>query len=124
MRSFPAPAALPSCLALPGAAAAPVHMPLSLRMFRAQSAASRKNCQDTHLAVPFGPASTAGGAIAKARPQWRQQQPAAPARTGLGDLIAQAFGTEFAQPVQGERWPSAVSEQPLAPGAVGGLDSH
>jgi hypothetical protein len=36
---------------------------LSLRMYGAQSPSSRKNCQDTHLAVPFGPASAAGGAI-------------------------------------------------------------
>jgi len=36
---------------------------LSLRMYGAQSAARQKNCQDTHLAVPFGPASAAGGTI-------------------------------------------------------------
>jgi hypothetical protein len=40
-----------------------------------------------------------------------EKQRAGPARAGLGDLIAQAFGTEFAQPVQGERWPGAVPEQ-------------
>jgi von Willebrand factor type A domain len=42
----------------------PAQAQLSLRMYGAQSAASQKNCQDTHLAVPFGPASAAGGAIA------------------------------------------------------------
>ena len=36
---------------------------LSLRMYGAQSAASQKNCQDTNLAVPFGPASASAGAI-------------------------------------------------------------
>ena len=41
----------------------PAQTPLSLRMYGAQSAASQKNCQDTHLAVRFGPASTNGGAI-------------------------------------------------------------
>ena len=41
----------------------PAQAQLSLRMYGAQSAASQKNCQDTHLAVPFGPASATGGAI-------------------------------------------------------------
>ena len=35
----------------------------SLRMYGAQSVAREKNCQDTHLAVPFGAASAAGSAI-------------------------------------------------------------
>ena len=35
----------------------PAQAQLSLRMYGAQSAARQKNCQDTHLAVPFGPAS-------------------------------------------------------------------
>ncbi len=41
----------------------PAQAQLSLRMYGAQSAASQKNCQDTNLAVPFGPASASGGAI-------------------------------------------------------------
>ncbi|MEO8486645.1 MAG: VWA domain-containing protein [Betaproteobacteria bacterium] len=41
----------------------PAQAQLSLRMYGAQSAASQKNCQDTHPAVPFGPASASGGAI-------------------------------------------------------------
>jgi hypothetical protein len=41
----------------------PVQAQLSLRMYGAQSPAREKNCQDTHLAVPFGPASAASGAI-------------------------------------------------------------
>ena len=41
----------------------PAQAQLSLRMYGAQSAARQKNCQDTHLAVPFGPASAAGGTI-------------------------------------------------------------
>ena len=41
----------------------PAQAQLSLRMYGAQSAARQKNCQDTHLAVPFGPASASGGAI-------------------------------------------------------------
>ena len=40
----------------------PAQAQLSLRMYGAQSPASQKNCQDTHLAVPFGPASASGGA--------------------------------------------------------------
>ncbi len=36
---------------------------LSLRLYGAQSAKAEKNCQDTNLAVPFGPASASGGAI-------------------------------------------------------------
>ena len=39
---------------------------LSLRMYGAQSAASQKNCQDTHLAVPFGTASANGVPITAA----------------------------------------------------------
>lgn len=42
----------------------PAEAQLSLRMYGAQSAARQKNCQDTHLAVPFGAASAASGAIA------------------------------------------------------------
>jgi len=34
------------------------------------------------------------------------------------------FGTEFAQPVQGERWPGAVTQQTLASGTVSSLDVH
>ena len=35
----------------------PAQAQLSLRMYGAQSTAREKNCQDTNLAVPFGPAS-------------------------------------------------------------------
>jgi hypothetical protein len=41
----------------------PAQAQLSLRMYGAQSPARQKNCQDTHLAVPFGAASAAGGPI-------------------------------------------------------------
>ena len=41
----------------------PAHAQISLRMYGAQSPASQKDCQDTNLAVPFGPASASGGAI-------------------------------------------------------------
>ena len=41
----------------------PAQTQLSLRMYGAQSTAHQKNCQDTHLAVPFGAASAAGSAI-------------------------------------------------------------
>ena len=53
-----------------------------------------------------------------------QEQRAVPARTGLGALVEQALGIQFAQPVQGERRPGAIAQQPLAPGAVSGLDAH
>jgi von Willebrand factor type A domain len=43
----------------------PTQAQLSLRMYGAQSPSSRKNCQDTHLAVPFGPAGTLGEVITK-----------------------------------------------------------
>ena len=42
----------------------PARAQLSLRLYGAQSAASQKNCQDTNLAVPFGPASASGAPIA------------------------------------------------------------
>src|SRR2546430_14233175 len=38
----------------------PAQAQLSLRLYGAQSPASQKNCQDTHLAVPFGPARRRG----------------------------------------------------------------
>ena len=41
----------------------PAQAQLSLRMYGAQSVSREKNCQDTHLAVPFGAASAAGSAI-------------------------------------------------------------
>jgi hypothetical protein len=37
---------------------------LSLRLYGAQSPAAQKNCDDTHLALPFGPAGAAAAAIA------------------------------------------------------------
>ena len=44
----------------------PASAELSLRMYGAQSPASQKNCQDSNLAVPFGPASESIGAITTA----------------------------------------------------------
>src|SRR3972149_3227418 len=41
----------------------PAQAQLSLRIYGAQSPASQKNCRDTHVAVPFGAASAAGGAL-------------------------------------------------------------
>jgi len=41
----------------------PAQAQLALRMYGAQSPASQKNCQDTNLAVPFGPASANAGPI-------------------------------------------------------------
>ena len=42
----------------------PAQAQLSLRLYGAQSAASRKNCEDTHVGVPFGPAGASSAAIA------------------------------------------------------------
>lgn len=42
----------------------PAQSQLSLRIYGAQSPASRKNCEDTHLAVPFAAASASADAIA------------------------------------------------------------
>ena len=56
--------------------------------------------------------------------QRRQQQRAVSARAGFVALVEQAFGIEFAQPVQGERWPGAVTQQPLSAGAVNGRDAQ
>jgi hypothetical protein len=39
---------------------------ISLRMYGAQSAARQKNCQDTHIAVPFAPGQSNGAAISTA----------------------------------------------------------
>jgi hypothetical protein len=44
----------------------PAQAQIALRMYGAQSAARQKNCQDTHVAVPFGPAQSGTGAIATA----------------------------------------------------------
>ncbi len=41
----------------------PAQAQLALRMYGADSPSSRKNCQDTSLSVPFGPAGAAGAAI-------------------------------------------------------------
>ena len=51
----------------------PAQSQLSLRMYGAQSPASRKNCQDTHLAVPFGAASANADAIAT-HGEWRSRR--------------------------------------------------
>jgi hypothetical protein len=44
----------------------PAQAQISLRMYGAQSPARQTNCQDTHIAVPFGPAESSGTAIAAA----------------------------------------------------------
>jgi len=44
----------------------PAQAQLSLRIYGAQSPASQKNCRDTHVAVPFAPASAAGEPITTA----------------------------------------------------------
>ena len=44
----------------------PAQAQLSLRVYGAQSPTPQKNCQDTHVAVPFGPADASTGAIAAA----------------------------------------------------------
>jgi hypothetical protein len=44
----------------------PAKAQISLRMYGAQSPARQKNCQDTHVAVPFGPAESSNAAIAAA----------------------------------------------------------
>src|SRR5215208_6138656 len=44
----------------------PAQAQLSLRLYGAQSPASRKNCHDTNLAVPFGRASEGAGPITAA----------------------------------------------------------
>ena len=46
------------------AALVPPEARLSLRLYGAQSPSSRKNCEDTNLVVPSGPASATGSAIA------------------------------------------------------------
>jgi len=45
------------------AAFIPPKAQLSLRLYGAQSPRANKNCKDTNLAVPFGPAGESGGAI-------------------------------------------------------------
>jgi hypothetical protein len=44
----------------------PPQAQLSLRMYGAQSPTQQKNCQDTNVAVPFGPADASSGAITAA----------------------------------------------------------
>ncbi|HSQ99752.1 MAG TPA: hypothetical protein VLM36_07530, partial [Sphingomicrobium sp.] len=39
-------------------------------------------------------------------------------------VVDDALAVELAQPVQGERWPGAIAQQPLARGAVSGLDAR
>lgn len=46
------------------AAFVPAQAQLSLRMYGTQAASKQKSCQDSHLAVPFGPAGAAGVPIA------------------------------------------------------------
>ena len=44
----------------------------------------------------------------------RQAQWAAPTLTGFGGHVEQVLGIEFAQPVQGERWPGEAARLPLS----------
>jgi len=47
------------------AALVPAQTQISLRLYGAQSPATAKNCRDTHMGVPFGPAGSFGETIAK-----------------------------------------------------------
>src|SRR3954470_16455112 len=44
----------------------PAEARVSLRLYGAQSPASQKNCQDTNVVVPFGPAGASANAITTA----------------------------------------------------------
>jgi hypothetical protein len=55
--------------------------------------------------------------------QWRQELRAVAAGAQFRVVVDEVLAVELAQPVQGERWPGAVAQQPLAPGAVSGLDA-
>jgi len=48
--------------------------------------------------------------------------PAAGARFRV--VVEEVLAVELAQPVQGERWPGAVTQQTLASGTVSSLDAH
>ena len=56
--------------------------------------------------------------------QWGQALRGAAAGARFRGVVDEVLGIEFAQPIQGERWARAITQQPLAPGAVGGLDAH
>jgi hypothetical protein len=55
------------------AALLPGEAQIALRVYGAQSPPARKNCEDTHLAVPFGPASKQGEPIGKIIDETRAQ---------------------------------------------------
>ncbi len=58
-------------------------------------------------------------------PLQRRQDPlAVPAWTLFGALVEQMLGIELAQPVQGQRWPGTIVQQPLTSGTVSGRDAH
>jgi len=54
-----------------------------------------------------------------------QHCPAQRAGAGrFGTFVEQVLGIDLAQPVQGERWPDAETQQTLASGRVNSLDAH
>ena len=68
------------------------------------------------VAVDAGRRNESGEAIEQL--QRRQAQRAGPAGARFGALVEPALGIEFAQLFQGERWPGAIAQQPLASGTV------
>ena len=92
----------------------PAQAQLSLRMYGAQSAASRKNCQDTHLAVPFGAASAAGG------PDHGGGRRRQGARLHADRLFARTSSERFPGRRQGARHRPRERRQGDLPGRSGG----
>jgi hypothetical protein len=56
--------------------------------------------------------------------EWGDDQRATAVGARCGGIVAEAFEPELMQLLQSERWAGAITQQALAPGAVGSLDAH
>jgi len=65
-----------------------------------------------------------GGDAVEQLQRGEDQRRTGPGRTGLAALVAKVLAIEFAEPFHGEWRAGAVTQQPLAPRAISGLDAY
>ena len=64
-----------------------------------------------------------GGAAVEQFQRGEAQRRTGPGRTARGALVAKVLGIDLVQSFQRQRWPGAVTQQPLKPRAVGGREA-
>ncbi len=89
-----------------------------------RGAQRRVRRQHAEVAMAMDPRRRDEGGEAVDQLQRGKELWAAAARAGFAGVVKQAFGIECAEPVQGEWWAGAVTQQSLPPQPIRGLDAH